>query len=71
MSARKLPRTRLFWIAAAAAAVVIVATVAFALRDRTTTVPFSVFLSDVKAGHSTCTFLSKRDFGFVNLHSSA
>ena len=50
MSARKLPRTRLAWIAAATAVVVLISAVSYiALRTRTATVPFSAFLHDVQA----------------------
>ena len=48
MSARKQPRTRLLWIAAGAAAVVLIAAMAIAFQSRTVTVPFSAFLRDVQ-----------------------
>ncbi|HEV8394182.1 MAG TPA: ATP-dependent zinc metalloprotease FtsH [Vicinamibacterales bacterium] len=48
MSARKLPRTRVLWIAAGVTVVVLGAMVGIALRSRTATVPFSSFLRDVQ-----------------------
>jgi len=47
VSARKLPRTRLVWIAAGVAALVLIAAVAVLQRSRTPSVPFSTFLQDV------------------------
>ena len=50
MFGRKLPRTRLIWIAATIVAVLAVSGGAFvAFRSSIDTVPFSTFLQDVEA----------------------
>jgi cell division protease FtsH len=61
VSARKLPRTRLVWIAAAAA-VLLLAAAAFVLRPRTPLVPFSVFLQDAQADRLRAVTVSGETF---------
>ena len=63
MPARKLPRTRLVVIAAAALAIVILAVAAFALR-RSDAVPFSSFLQDVEANRVRAVTVDGDNFRF-------
>ncbi len=77
MFGRKLPRTRVIWIAAAAIAltVAIAGGAAFALRSSTPSVPFSTFLGDVQADRvqvlrvdgDTFTFLRRDGVQFETL----